>query len=99
MVNDPLQRRTIAEAVFVGFGRNAFQSEKVVIGERGLVLAEAHLLDAPVQLAFLDTFQRIFGLLFVVDVQVGEATGRLDEGPEYEFVVGVERAVMIKSEL
>ena len=50
MTDHPLQRRAVAEAVFVGFGRDAAESEELVVDERGLVLAQAHFGDAPVEL-------------------------------------------------
>ena len=87
LVDDPLQRRAVAEAVFVSLGRDAAQGEEVVVAERSLVLAEAHLLDAPVQLPLLDVLQWIFDLLFVVDVELGETAAGVDESPEHLLVV------------
>jgi len=80
---NPLQRRAVAQPVFESLGRNALQGEEVVIDERGFVgygcptqasfawVGQFHLLDAPVQLALFDAFQRILALLFVVDMQLG----------------------------
>ena len=55
LVDDPLQGRAVAEAVFEGLGRDAGQREEVVVDERGLVLAEAHLLHAPVRVVPFST--------------------------------------------
>lgn len=73
LVNDPFEGGAIAEAVFVGFRRNGFKGEPVVVEECGLVLGEAHFSEAPADLlaGFFDAFERVFGLLFVVDVESG----------------------------
>ena len=83
LVDDPFQRRAVAEAIVVRLCWNALQRQEFVVDERGLVLAEAHLFDAPVQLPFFDALQRVFGLLFVVDVKVGESASGLGESPEH----------------
>jgi len=67
--------------------RSAGRGEEVVVNERSFVFAEAHLLYAPVQLSLFDAFQRIFRLLFVVDVEVGETAASVDESPEDFLVV------------
>ena len=75
--------RAVAEAVFVGFGRDAGEGQEVVVDECGLVFAEAHLLDAAVELGLgFDALQRIFGLLLVVDVEFGQLLARGGEGAE-----------------
>ena len=38
LIDHPLQRRAVAEAVFVGFGRDAAESEELVVEERVLSL-------------------------------------------------------------
>ena len=84
LVNDPLQRGAVAEAVFVCLWRDAGEGEELVVDERSLVLAQAHLGDAVVEFfsRFFGFGELVFGLLFVVDVDFGQALADADEGPE-----------------
>ena len=84
LVNDPLQGGAVGETVLVGFGRDAGEGEEVVIEERGLVAAEAHLFDAVGKLGSgcLDALQRVLGLPLVVDVQFGQSLPCCGEGAE-----------------
>jgi hypothetical protein len=61
----------------------------LVVDESGFVFAQLHFGDAVVEfLAFLLYFgELVFGLLFVVDIDFGEALARGNEGPEYIFVI------------
>ena len=74
LVNDPFEGGAVAEAVFIAFERNALEGESVVVKEDGFVFVrEAHFGDAVVELGggLPEFFEREFGLLFVVDVDVG----------------------------
>jgi len=75
----PFEGGTVAEAVVEGGGGDAAQGEEVVVAEFGLVFrVQAHLLDAEGDFGFgvFDLVERVFGLLFVVDVEFHEARAR-----------------------
>ena len=80
LVDDPFERRTIAEAVFERFSRDTAEGEELVVDERGFVLAQFHLRDEVVEFlaGFLSFGERIFGLLLVVDVNIGKPPSRVN---------------------
>jgi hypothetical protein len=65
LVDDPFEGGAVAEAVFVGFGRDAGQSQELVVDERSFVLAQFHLDDAVVEL-FAGLFYLVIGYRVVV---------------------------------
>lgn len=65
--------------------RDAVNGKKIVVDDLGLVSGEFHLLDAPVKrdLGILNKLEFIvFGLGFVVNVEVCESLACLRESPE-----------------
>jgi hypothetical protein len=84
LINHPFQRGAVAEAVVVGFFGNAGEGEEVVVNERLFVFAQAHFVHAQVELfaGLLTALQRIFFLLLVIHVQLGQALAGSSEGVE-----------------
>src|SRR6266516_2768212 len=60
---------------------NSNQSQEVIVDERALVFAQLHPLDPPIKLRarLLYSFQRIFRLLFVVNVDFGKLLADVGE--------------------
>lgn len=75
MVDDPFEGGAVAEAVLVGFFWNSRQRKKAVVDERSFVFAQFHFLNVVVEFfsGFFSFRERVFGLVFVVDVNFGEA--------------------------
>lgn len=65
----PFQGRAVAEAIVKRGGGDTAQEQEVIVAKFGLVFGELHLFDTRVQFGFgiFDLFQRVFGLLLVVD--------------------------------
>ena len=84
LVDHPLQRRAVAEAVGERFGGDAVQRQEAVVAQLRLVFGEAHLLDAPVErhLRRFDLSERVLRLLFIADVEGGQARAGRGEGVE-----------------
>jgi len=72
LVDNPFEGAAVAEFVFVDFGRDAAQRQEAVISELGFVSSERHSLYAPVKFAGFSALERVFGLLFVIDVELHE---------------------------
>ena len=64
MVYDPLERAAISQLVLVDLRWNPAQGQKLVVLQLRLVFRQRHLLDAPVQLAYLCPLQRIYSAWF-----------------------------------
>ncbi len=84
LVDDPVQGGAVTEFVVEYLGRDAVQGKEVVVLQAGFVFAEAHFFHAIVQrfVRVFDVLQGVFGLGFVVDVDVGQAFTGVHEGPE-----------------
>lgn len=74
----------VTELVVVNGRGNAAEGEEVVVFEFRFVFAQAHLFDAEVEgeVGVFVVGERVLGLLFVVDVDVGEALAGLNEVPK-----------------
>jgi hypothetical protein len=92
LVNDPFESGAVAEAVFVCFFRNAAQRKKLVIDERGLVLAQPHFSDAVIEFfsGLFRLYERVIRLLFVADVDLGQALAGFCKSTECVFCVACE---------
>ncbi len=85
LYNDhPVQRRAVAEAVGKRFGGDAVQRQEAVVADLRFVFGEAHLFDAPAErhLRRFDLLERVLRLLFVVDVDDGQARAGRGKGAE-----------------
>jgi hypothetical protein len=84
LVDHPFDGGAVAEAVFVGFGRDAGEGERRIDDDRGFVLAEAHALDAPGEGlgGVLDEVEGPGVEFLVVDVEAGELGAGFGEGVE-----------------
>ena len=85
LVDDPLQRGAVAEAVLKTLGRQSPERKRRVYFQLGLVLAQLHLVRDDVTerhaLRF-DELERPRFKLFVVQVQFRELLARIGEGLE-----------------
>jgi len=83
LVDDPLERAAVAEAVVEDGGRDAFEGEEIVIDE-GVLSSVSSSFDTPVEGngLVLDALEGIFRSRFVVDVEVGELQAGGGEGVE-----------------
>lgn len=91
LIDDPLDRAAVAEAVVEDLRRDASQGKRVVDLDRSSILAQPHLLD--------DVAQRLAGRLdplqgpglerFVLDVELRKPLARLGEGAEPGREVGI----------
>ena len=84
LVEHPVQRRAVAEAVGERFGGDAVQRQETVVAQLRFVFGEAHFLDAPVErhLRRFDLLERVLRLLFIADVEGGQARAGAGEGAE-----------------
>ncbi len=84
LVDDPFEGGAVAEALVEGGPGDAAQELGVNVAELDLVFGELHLLHAEgaLGLGIFDVLQRVFGLLFVVDVEFHEAFASGGEGVE-----------------
>jgi len=73
LVDDPFEGGAVAEAVVLGFFRDAAEGKELVVDECRFVFAQLHFGDAVVEfLSLLFHFRElVFGLLFVVDMDIG----------------------------
>jgi len=80
---DPFEGGAVAEAVVVG-GGDAAEEQEVVVAEFGFVFGELHAVDAEADfgLGVFNLFERVLGLLLVVDVDFHEALAGSGEGVE-----------------
>ena len=84
LVDDPFEGGAVAEAVVEGCDGDAVQSEEAVVGDLRLVFGEAHFFDAPVEggVGGFELREGVFGLVFVGNVDLGEAGTGVGEGAE-----------------
>lgn len=88
LVDDPLQRGSIAKLVVEGLWRNPTERKKAVANEAAFVGAEPHLFNPPVEGSVLALQARKweFRALIVVDMQFRQGLARLHEGAKFRSV-------------
>ena len=84
LVDDPLQRAAVAQAVVEDLRRDAAQCERVIDLQRRFVFRQPHFLDMVGErhAGRFDPFQRPRFQLLIVQVQPGQLLAGLGESPE-----------------
>ena len=77
----PFQRGPLSQTVVIRFFRDVTQGEKPVVSERRLIFAQFHFFAAIVEFfpGLFGLGERVFRLLFVVNVDFSETLAGADE--------------------